>query len=170
MGIIIKYIRGTEEVGHDIISDEEVKALSTNRELAGIVIKYFDEQTGDELARDFISEVRSKALGTDMVSGNPAVVFFNWLSNSIHNKARQCIDNVVKEALEDSKDEILTKAEKQEIVQALASQGRIISTVKGMPEDVKRQIVAKARVKSGAEKNAEADEEMRRKAEAQEIR
>lgn len=96
-----------------------------------------------------ISDEESKALLTDMMTVQ------EWLDNAIHNKARQCIDKVCEEALNDQTNTLLTKGEKQAIVTELAKQGTIISSIKQMPEVVKRQIVSQARVKSAAEKNAE---------------
>jgi len=93
-----------------------------------------------------LSKEEEKALLTDMTT------IQEWLDNAIHNKARQCIDKVCKQALEDSTDTILTQIEKQEIVSLLATDGRIISTVKQLPIAIKRQIVTKARIKSATER------------------
>ena len=92
---------------------------------------------------------QEKALLTDMLD------ISLWIGNAIHNKARQCIDEVCRQALEDNTDTILTKAEKQEIVASLAANGKVISTVKGLPETIKLDIVSKARVKSAAERQSE---------------
>lgn len=100
-----------------------------------------------------LSAEEEKALLTDMISVQ------EWLDNVIHDKARKCIDRVATQALEDSTDKILTKAEKQQVVSALAAQGKIITTVKQIPEIIKYQIVAKARVKSAAKRNAEVERE-----------
>ena len=97
---------------------------------------------------------QEKALLTDMMT------IQDWINNAIHNKARQCVDKVCEEALNDQTNTILTTEEKQGIVTLLASEGRIISTVKQMPEAVKMDIVSKARVKSAAEKQAEHEAEM----------
>ena len=93
-----------------------------------------------------ISEAEEKALLTDMVSIEV------WFNNVVHQKARQCIDAVCQQALSEDGETILTKAEKQEVVTALASEGRIISTVKQMPEAIKLQIVRCARVESAAQR------------------
>ena len=89
-----------------------------------------------------------KALLTDMIS------IQDWLNNAISNKARQCVDSVCQEALSEQEHKILTAEEKQQIVTQLASQGKIISTVKQMPENIKLEIVKKARIKSAAERQA----------------
>jgi len=120
---------------------------------------YVDTETEEILAEDVISDEEIKALSIDMVSSNPRVVFFDWDCNAIHNKARQMIDEVCEEALNDQTDVILTKGEKGQIVSELAKSGRIITTVKGMPGSVKAMIVQKARVKTAAEKNAEFEAE-----------
>jgi polyhydroxyalkanoate synthesis regulator phasin len=96
-----------------------------------------------------LSTEEEKALLTDMLSVQ------DWLDNAIHEKARRCMDEVCGQALRDKAGTILTTEEKQAIVAELANEGSIISTVKEMPEAIKRQIVSMARVKSAAEKNAE---------------
>jgi len=120
-----------------------------------IKISYNDLTTGQLLGEDFIVGAEIKALGTDMISSNPNVVFFDWHKNAIHEKARRCIDAVCQEALNDQTDTILTIQEKQDIVGLLAAEGKIISTVKQMPYSVKAEIVLKARIKSAAERKAE---------------
>lgn len=100
-----------------------------------------------------LSAEEEKALLTDMASVQ------SWLDNVIHNKARQCIDAVCEQALSENGETMLTKAEKQEVVSALATEGRIISTVKQMPESVKADIVKKARVESAAERQERLESE-----------
>lgn len=101
-----------------------------------------------------VSDEEEKALLWDMKS------IQEWADNAIHNKARQCIENVCEEALNDQTDTILNRSEKGQIVSELAKSGRIITTVKQMPEAVKMMIVAAARIKSAAERTAEAEAEM----------
>lgn len=100
------------------------------------------------------SPEEEKAMLTDMLS------IQDWMDNAGHNKARQRIDAICKEALGDRTDTILTKGEKHRIVAKLAADGQIISTVKQMPPVIKAEIVQKARVKSAAEKKAESEAEM----------
>ena len=102
-----------------------------------------------------LTEEEEKALLTDMIS------IQDWLNNAIFNKSRQMVDKVCEEALSDQTDIILTTTEKQDIVTQLASQGTIISTVKQMPENIKLEIVKKARVKSAAERQAELEAAMK---------
>lgn len=96
-----------------------------------------------------ISAEEEKALLVDMIS------IQEWLNNAIHNKARQMIDEVCRQALEDETNTILAIAERREVGNALVASGKIISSIKQMPEGAKRRIVAKARVKSAAERRAE---------------
>jgi hypothetical protein len=100
-----------------------------------------------------ITDEEEKALLTDMTS------IQDWLDNAIHNKARQCIDGLCQLALDDQTNAILTAEEKQELVSALAAQGKFITTVKQLPPDIKAQIVSNARVKSAAERQAEREKE-----------
>jgi len=102
-----------------------------------------------------LTEEEEKALLTDMLT------IQDWLNNAIHNKTRQCVDNVCQQALSEQEHKILTIEEKQQIVTQLASQGTIISTVKQMPENIKLEIVKKARVKSAAERQAELEAAMK---------
>jgi hypothetical protein len=113
-----------------------------------------------KLAEFTITDEQVKALSTDMISSNPNVVFLDWLQNAIQNKARQCIDQVCEDALNDQTNTILTITEKQEIVSGLAKSGRIITTVKQMPQVVKDLIVQKARVKTAAKRQAEFEASM----------
>ena len=80
-----------------------------------------------------------------------------WLENALHNKTRQCTDEICRLALEDKTNTILTAAEKIALRDYLNTQGVIITSVKGLPEAVKKQIVARARVKSALERQAEAN-------------
>ena len=80
-----------------------------------------------------------------------------WLNNTVQNKIRRCTDEICRLAIEDQTKTILTRAENMQISQALA--GEIIITVERLPLEVKRQIVAAARVKSAAERQAEFEAE-----------
>jgi hypothetical protein len=96
-----------------------------------------------------LTSEQEKSLLTDMLS------IQDWLDNAIGEKARRCMDEVCGQALRDKTGTILTTEEKQAIVAELANEGSIISTVKEMPEAIKRQIVSMARVKSAAEREVE---------------
>ena len=128
----------------------------------GIKITYSDETTGDILAERTVSDVEIKALGWQMISrtGNGKVVFLDFHDNAIRHLARRRVNEICEEALNDQADTILTKEEKHSIVAELAKSGRIITTVKQMPETIKRQIVSKARIKSAAERQAEEEAAM----------
>lgn len=96
-----------------------------------------------------LSPEEEKALLTDMLS------IQDWLDNAIHNKSRQCIDEVCHRALEDQSNTILTVEEKRQLRDHLDQQGIVLTSVKQLPVGVKNQIVAHARVKSAAERNKE---------------
>ena len=91
-----------------------------------------------------------KALLCDMIS------IQDWAENAVFNKARQCADEICRLALEDKTHTILTLAEKQQLRDALDAQGIVLTSVKQIPLNIKRQIVAAARIKSAAERQAEA--------------
>ena len=102
-----------------------------------------------------LTEEEEKALLTDMITVQ------DWLNNAIYNKARQCVDNVCQEALSEQEHKILAAEEKQQIATLLASEGKIISSVKQMPENIKLEIVKKARIKSAAERQDELEAAMK---------
>uniref|UniRef100_A0A6H1ZIX6 Uncharacterized protein n=1 Tax=viral metagenome TaxID=1070528 RepID=A0A6H1ZIX6_9ZZZZ len=76
-----------------------------------------------------LSDGEEKALLTDMVS------IQDWLDNAIHNKARQCIDNIVEQV-----------SDKQP---------------KKIPEPEKLEILRKAKVESAIERQARSDRELK---------
>lgn len=92
-----------------------------------------------------------KALLWDMIS------IQDWAENAVFNKARQCADEICRLALEDKTHTILTLAEKRQLRDALDAQGIVLTSVKQIPLNIKRQIVAAARIKSAAERQAEAE-------------
>jgi len=96
-----------------------------------------------------LSSEEEKALLWDMVS------IQEWAENAVFNKARQCADEICCLALEDKTHTILTLAEKRQLRDALDAQGIVLTSVKQIPVGIKRQIVAAARVKSAAERQAE---------------
>jgi len=101
-----------------------------------------------------ISDEEEKALLWDIV------VPQEWADNAIHNKARRCADEICRLALEDATHTILTIEEKRQLRDWLDNQEIVLTSIKQLPENIKRQIVAAARVKSAAERNAEAEAEM----------
>lgn len=78
-----------------------------------------------------------------------------WANNAIFNKARQCADEICKQALEDKEHIILSLADKKLLRDYLTNQGIILSSVKQLPDNIKREIVKRAVIKSAAERNAE---------------
>ena len=83
-----------------------------------------------------------------------------WVSNAVFNKARQCADEICKQALEDKEHTILTLEEKQLLRDYLTNQGVILTSIKQLPDNIKREIVKRARVKSAAERQAELEATM----------
>lgn len=120
-----------------------------------IKITYTDSTTNEVLAEDLIVDEEIKALGVDMISSNPKVVFGDWYRNAIHNKSRQMIDEICKQALEDKTHTILSLADKQLLQTYLNNQGIVFTTVKQFPDNIKREIVKRANIQSAAERQAE---------------
>ena len=78
-----------------------------------------------------------------------------WHSNAIFNKARRCADQICTHALEDKTHTILSLADKQLLRDYLSNQGIILTSVKELPENIKKEIVKRANIKSAAEREAE---------------
>ena len=104
-----------------------------------------------------LSDEEEKALLTDMMS------IQEWIDNAIHNKARQCIDTVCERALLGGY-EVLTKSDISQIRVMMDERAvpPVIPT-KRLPQDIKQEIVKRARVKSAQEKQAEMEAELLRK-------
>ena len=106
--------------------------------------------------RDYIFTLTTeeeKALLWDMIS------IQEWGDNALRNKARQCADEICRIALEDSTHTILTIDEKRLLRDWLDVNDIVLTSVKQLPNNIKRQIVAAARVKSAAERQAEDEAE-----------
>ena len=92
-----------------------------------------------------------------------------WANNAIFNKARQCADEICKLALEDTTHTILSKNDKILLRDYLNNQGIVLTSIKQLPNNIKKEIVKRANIKSAAERNAEeakmAAEEAARQAE-----
>ena len=78
-----------------------------------------------------------------------------WARNNLFNKARQCTDEICRVALEDKTHTILTLQEKQLLRDYLTNQGIVLTSIKQLPDNIKLEIVNKARIKSSAERQAE---------------
>lgn len=78
-----------------------------------------------------------------------------WANNAVFNKARQCADEICRLALEDKTHTILSLADKQLLRDYLTNQGIILSSVKQLPDNIKKEIVKRANIKSAAERQAE---------------
>ena len=79
-----------------------------------------------------------------------------WANNAIFNKARRCADEVCRLALEDKTHTILSLADKQLLRDYLSNQGIVLTSVKQLPDSIKKEIVKRAVIKSAAEREAEA--------------
>ncbi len=78
-----------------------------------------------------------------------------WANNAIFNKARQCADEICKQALDDTTHTILSLADKQLLRDWLTDQGIILSSVKQLPDNIKKEIVKRANIQSAAQRQAE---------------
>ena len=78
-----------------------------------------------------------------------------WARNAVFNKARRCADEICRLALEDKTHTILSLADKQLLKTYLDNQGIVLTSVKQLPDNIKKEIVKRANIKSAAERNAE---------------
>ena len=78
-----------------------------------------------------------------------------WANNAIFNKARRCADAIITLALEDKTHTILSLADKQLLRDYLTDQGIILTSVKELPDNIKKEIVKRANIQSAAEREAE---------------
>ena len=90
-----------------------------------------------------------KALLWDMIS------IQEWAENAVFNKVRWSTDEICRLALENQTHTILTLEEKRQLRDSLDAQGIVLTSVKQIPAAIKRQIVAAARIKTAAERQAE---------------
>lgn len=77
-----------------------------------------------------------------------------WANNAIFNKARQCADEICKQALEDKTHTILSLADKQLLRTYLDNQGIVLTSIKQLPDNIKKEIVKRANIQSAAKRNA----------------
>lgn len=78
-----------------------------------------------------------------------------WANNAIFNKARQCADKICTLALEDKTHTILSLENKKLLRTYLDNQGIVLTSVKQLPNNIKKEIVKRANIKSAAEREAE---------------
>ena len=78
-----------------------------------------------------------------------------WANNAVFNKARRCADEICKLALEDKTHTILSLEDKQLLRTYLDNQNIVITSVKQLPDNIKKEIVKRANIKSAAEREAE---------------
>ena len=78
-----------------------------------------------------------------------------WANNAVFNKARQCADKICDLALEDKTHTILSLEDKQLLRTYLDNQGIVLTSIKQLPDNIKKEIVKRANIKSAAEREAE---------------
>ena len=78
-----------------------------------------------------------------------------WANNAIFNKARRCADEICRLALEDNTHTILSLADKQLLRDYLSTEGIVLTSVKQLPQYVKKEIVKRANIQSAAERMGE---------------
>jgi len=100
-----------------------------------------------------ISDEEQKALEWDIVS------LQEWADNALHNKARRCADEICRMALEDKTHAILSLENKQLLRDYLTTQGIVLTSVKDLPANIKKEIVKRANIQSAAERQAEIEAE-----------
>lgn len=103
-------------------------------------MKVFNIEIDDEV---------QKALEWDIVDLD------TWAHNAIYDKARRCADKIITLALDDKTHTILSLADKQLLRDYLSNQGVVITSVKQLPDNIKKEIVKRANIQSAAEREAE---------------
>lgn len=81
-----------------------------------------------------------------------------WANNAIFNKARRCADEICRLALEDKTHTILSLENKQLLRQYLDNQGIVLTSVKQLPDNIKKEIVKRANIQSAAERERQWEE------------
>jgi len=101
-----------------------------------------------------IDDEVQKALEWDIVDLD------EWARNAIFNKARRCADEICKQALGDKTHTILSLEDKQLLRTYLNNQGIVLTSIKQLPDSIKREIVRRANIKSAAQRQAEQEAQM----------
>ena len=83
-----------------------------------------------------------------------------WARNAIFDKARKCADEICRLALEDNTHTILSLEDKQLLRQYLDNQRIVLTSVKQLPDNIKKEIVKRANIQSAAERKAEIEHEL----------
>ena len=96
-----------------------------------------------------IDDEMQKALEWDIVDLD------EWARNAVFNKSRQCADEICRLALEDNTHTILSLEDKQLLRQYLDNQGIVLTSIKQLPDNIKKEIVKRANIQSAAERRAE---------------
>lgn len=82
-----------------------------------------------------------------------------FLLNAQANRTRRLFDRICRLALEDDTHTIITLPEKRWLRDYLDDEGIILTSIARLPDNVKALIVAAARVKSTADRNAQLEAE-----------
>ena len=78
-----------------------------------------------------------------------------WARNAVFNKARLCTDAICQMALDDDTDTILSSSDKQLLRQYLDNNNIVLTSVKKLPDNIKKEIVKRANIQSAAERQEE---------------
>ena len=79
-----------------------------------------------------------------------------WARNALFNKIRRCADAICELAINDTTGTILSPEDKQALRTYLSNNNiDILTSIRQLPNNVKREIVKRANIKSAAERNAE---------------
>lgn len=69
-----------------------------------------------------------------------------WAFNAVENKVKQCVNSIVKRALTDTSNTVLSVADKEQLMTVLNSKGIIIPTIDIIPYNIKLEIVKRSNI------------------------
>ena len=95
-----------------------------------------------------LDDIVQKALEWDI-----AVPLEEWFHNAVTEKYRHCADAICQLALDDKTHTILSLDDKKLLRDYLNNQDIVITSIKQLPENIKREIVKRANIKSANERN-----------------
>jgi len=105
----------------------------------GIEIIYKDTTTNTDIRKVSLSDGEVKALKTDIID------VAEWHENAIKQKARRMIDSVAEQALRPGSN-LLSEADRSVVHNKLMETGQFITHVRDLPDDIKHEIVKRAKV------------------------
>ena len=100
-----------------------------------------------------IDDAQEKALEWDIVN-------LDTLPNAIYTKADWCIERICEMAIKDKTNTILSAPDRQQLRNYLDNQGIVLTSIKDIPLNIKKEIVKRANIKSATERQAELEAEM----------